>query len=206
MPRHRAREFRKFLAEVEQNIPANLDIHIVMENASSHKTKLIRGLVCRAPVLASSFHVDIFVLDQSGRAVFRAPVKTGDQAWGTSIDYRAGEDHALLQAVDDRGADVRNSEEPFSPRVRSSTSSTRLSAGNVSCSFLALVLKDPIADLGKLGSWPEILADLDSLTETEVEQDNKRFILRSAPPPTASLALRAVGVAVPPTVCQVAEV
>src|SRR5665811_1854265 len=56
--------------------------------------------------------------------------------------------------------------------------------GHVSCSFLALVLKkaleDRIADLGKLGSWPEILADLDSLTETEVEQDNKRFLLRSA--------------------------
>src|SRR5665648_1086038 len=55
--------------------------------------------------------------------------------------------------------------------------------GHVLCSFLALVLKkaleDRIADLGKLGSWPEILADLDSLTETEVEQDNKRFLLRS---------------------------
>jgi hypothetical protein len=81
--------------------------------------------------------------------------------------------------------------------------------GHVSCSFLALVLKkeleDRIADLGKPGSWPEILADLDSLTETEVEQDNKRFLLRSAPRPAASLALRAVGVALPPTVRQVAE-
>jgi Transposase DDE domain len=81
--------------------------------------------------------------------------------------------------------------------------------GHVSCSFLALVLKkaleDRIADLGRPGSWPEILADLDSLTETEVEQDNKRFMLRSAPRPAASLALRAVGVALPPTVRQVAE-
>ena len=81
--------------------------------------------------------------------------------------------------------------------------------GHVSCSFLALVLKqaleERIADLGKLGSWPDILADLDSLTETEVEQDNKRFLLRSAPRPAASLALRAVGVALPPTVHQVAE-
>jgi Transposase DDE domain len=81
--------------------------------------------------------------------------------------------------------------------------------GHVSCSFLALVLKkaleDRIAELGKPGSWPEILADLDSLTETEVEQDNKRFMLRSGPRPAASLALRAVGVALPPTVRQVAE-
>jgi transposase len=43
MPRHRAREFRKFLDEVERNVPANLDIHVVMDNASSHKTKLIRS-------------------------------------------------------------------------------------------------------------------------------------------------------------------
>ena len=50
--------------------------------------------------------------------------------------------------------------------------------GHVSCSFLALVLKkeleDRIADLGQASSWPDILADLNSLTETEVEQDGKR--------------------------------
>ena len=51
-------------------------------------------------------------------------------------------------------------------------------------------------------SWPEILADLDSLTETEVEQDGKRFLLRSPPRSAASLALRAAGVALPPTVRQ----
>ena len=81
--------------------------------------------------------------------------------------------------------------------------------GHVSCSFLALVLKkeleDRIAAIGgaaPCASWPEILADLDSLTETQVEQDGKRFILRSAPRPAASLALRAAGVALPPSVRQ----
>ena len=82
--------------------------------------------------------------------------------------------------------------------------------GHVSCSFLALVLKkeleDRIANLGLAGSWPEILADLDSLTETEVEQDGKRFLLRTPPRPAASLALRATGVALPPTVRQLADV
>jgi hypothetical protein len=59
------------------------------------------------------------------------------------------------------------------------------------------------AGLGKLGSCPEILADLDLLTETEAEQDNKHFMLRSAPRPANSL-LRVVGVALSPTVRQVA--
>ena len=90
--------------------------------------------------------------------------------------------------------------------------------GHVSCSFLALVLKkeleDRIANLGKPtadgdategGSWPDIVADLNSLTETEVEQDGKRFLLRSTPRPAASLALRATGVALPPTVRQLAD-
>ena len=38
MKRHRAREFRSFLDEVESAVPADLDIHVVMDNASSHKT------------------------------------------------------------------------------------------------------------------------------------------------------------------------
>src|SRR5882724_9801836 len=80
--------------------------------------------------------------------------------------------------------------------------------GHVFASFLALVLKkaleDRISALGRSGSWPDILADLDSLSETEVEQDGKRFVVRSPPRPAASLALRAAGVALPPTVQQAA--
>ena len=53
MPRHRAAEFRRFLDEVERNVPAGLDIHVVMDNASSHKTKLIRDWFAKRP----SWHV-----------------------------------------------------------------------------------------------------------------------------------------------------
>ena len=49
MPRHRAKEFRKFLSEVERNVPAGLDVHVVMDNASSHKTKTIRDWFARRP-------------------------------------------------------------------------------------------------------------------------------------------------------------
>jgi transposase len=49
MPRHRAAEFRRFLDEVERNVPAELDVHVVMDNASSHKTKLIRGWFAKRP-------------------------------------------------------------------------------------------------------------------------------------------------------------
>ena len=49
MPRHRAQEFRKFLGEVERNVPTGLDVHVVMDNASSHKTKLIRNWFAKRP-------------------------------------------------------------------------------------------------------------------------------------------------------------
>ena len=69
--------------------------------------------------------------------------------------------------------------------------------GHVACSFLALVLKKELEDRlasaanGARASWPDVIADLDSLTATEVEQDGKRFLLRTAPRPAASLALSA---------------
>ena len=55
MKRHRAREFRAFLAEVEQTVPADLDVHVVMDNASSHKTKLIRDWFAKRPRWHSHF-------------------------------------------------------------------------------------------------------------------------------------------------------
>ena len=49
MPRHRAQEFRKFLDEIERNVPLGLDVHIVMDNASSHKTQAIRNWFIKRP-------------------------------------------------------------------------------------------------------------------------------------------------------------
>jgi len=49
MPRHRAQEFRKFLDEVERNVPTELNVHIVMDNASSHKTQAIRNWFAKRP-------------------------------------------------------------------------------------------------------------------------------------------------------------
>jgi transposase len=47
--RHRAREFRAFLNTVEARVPADQDVHIVMDNVSSHKTAAIRNWFARRP-------------------------------------------------------------------------------------------------------------------------------------------------------------
>ncbi len=48
-PRHRASEFRCFLDEIEAAVPADLDVHLVLDNSATHKTKLIRDWLARRP-------------------------------------------------------------------------------------------------------------------------------------------------------------
>jgi transposase len=49
MARLRAAEFRKFLDEVERNVPADLDIQVVMDNYGTHNTRLIRNWFAKRP-------------------------------------------------------------------------------------------------------------------------------------------------------------
>ena len=49
MPKQRAADFRKFLDDIEKNVPDSLDIHIIMDNASSHKTQLKRDWFAKRP-------------------------------------------------------------------------------------------------------------------------------------------------------------
>jgi transposase len=48
-PRHRAAEFRKFLDEIEANVPGDLDVHLVMDNYATHKTPMIRAWFAKRP-------------------------------------------------------------------------------------------------------------------------------------------------------------
>ena len=47
--RHRAEEFRRFLDLIDENVPAGLDIHLVLDNASPHKAKAIRDWLAKRP-------------------------------------------------------------------------------------------------------------------------------------------------------------
>lgn len=47
--RHRAAEFRKFLDEIEAAVPADLDVHLVMDNYATHKAPLIRKWLAKRP-------------------------------------------------------------------------------------------------------------------------------------------------------------
>jgi len=47
--RHRAREFRRFLDTIDAAVPATLDVHLIVDNASTHKTPLIHRWLARHP-------------------------------------------------------------------------------------------------------------------------------------------------------------
>jgi transposase len=51
--RHRAREFRTFLDTIDAAVPPKLDVHLIVDNASTHKTPLIHRWLARHP----RFHV-----------------------------------------------------------------------------------------------------------------------------------------------------
>jgi transposase len=47
--RHRAAEFKAFLAEIDKAVPAGLAVHVVLDNSSTHKTPLIHTWLLRHP-------------------------------------------------------------------------------------------------------------------------------------------------------------
>ena len=47
--RHRALEFRRFLDHIDDEVPADLDIHLVVDNYGTHKTPLIHRWLLRHP-------------------------------------------------------------------------------------------------------------------------------------------------------------
>jgi transposase len=47
--RHRSIEFRKFLDTIEENVPRELDIHLILDNYGTHKTQLIRDWLAKRP-------------------------------------------------------------------------------------------------------------------------------------------------------------
>jgi transposase len=47
--RHRAIEFKKFLSILDREVPPNLDVHLILDNASTHKTPAIQKWLAAHP-------------------------------------------------------------------------------------------------------------------------------------------------------------
>ena len=47
--RHRAKEFKKFLADIDAAVPQSLDVHVILDNYATHKTPSIQRWLLRHP-------------------------------------------------------------------------------------------------------------------------------------------------------------
>ena len=49
MPRHRAKEFLKFLRQIDKAVPARRDVHLVLDNCATHKASEVRAWLDKHP-------------------------------------------------------------------------------------------------------------------------------------------------------------
>ncbi len=57
--RHRAIEFKKFLQTIDREVPAHLDVHLVLDNNSTHKTPMIKRWLAAHPRFQPALHADL---------------------------------------------------------------------------------------------------------------------------------------------------
>ena len=81
-PRHRAVEFRRFLEDIAEAVPKDLDIHLVLDNYGTHKTAMIHRMVCRPAALPPALHADECIVDHPGGTVVRGD--SGNSRFGAA--------------------------------------------------------------------------------------------------------------------------
>jgi len=79
--------------------------------------------------------------------------------------------------------------------------------GHVFCSFLALVLRKELErrlnNAGHLFEWSDIKQDLEALKTVTIEEDGKKFAIRTQCQGVCGKIFQAVGVALPPTIREI---
>ncbi|BCH35777.1 hypothetical protein MesoLjLc_77070 [Mesorhizobium sp. L-8-10] len=48
-PKHRAKEFIRFLRTIDRNTPKSLDVHLIVDNYSTHKTQAVKDWLAKHP-------------------------------------------------------------------------------------------------------------------------------------------------------------
>ena len=101
-PRHRAADFRKFLDEIEANVPQGLDVHLVMDNYATHKTAMIRAWFAKRP----RWHVHLTPtssswLNQAERFFAELTEKKLRRAVHQSVDALKADIHAFIDHHND---------------------------------------------------------------------------------------------------------
>ena len=84
-PQHRAIEFRKFLDLIDESVPADLAVHVVLDNSSTHKTPAIHDWLLTPPAVHVPLHADLVVVDEPRRALVRRADQQDAAPLGTQV-------------------------------------------------------------------------------------------------------------------------
>ena len=79
-PRHRTQEFIKFLRLIDREVPKELEVHVVVDNSSTHKTPAVKRWLLAHPRLVFHFTPTYSSSDEPGRALVRRAHHQVDQA------------------------------------------------------------------------------------------------------------------------------
>ena len=76
LPRQRSREFIRFLAKIDRETPADLDLHLIVDNSNTHKSPPVKRWLRRQPRDSPALHPDEqFVAQHGGALVWRDHAK-----------------------------------------------------------------------------------------------------------------------------------
>ena len=98
MPRHRAKEFLKFLRQIDKAVPARRDVHLVLDNYATHKTPDVNAWLDKHPRFKLHFTptsaswlnlVERFFAEITSRRIRRGSYSSVDDLETAIYDYLA---------------------------------------------------------------------------------------------------------------------
>ncbi len=118
--RHRSREFIRFLNHLEAHLPADQEVHLIMDNYCTHKSAEVQRWLKpkKTEEIPLPFHADQQFLAESGGTVLRPDHRTNDSPRNLPQYRRTGNSH--LQVACHTGMANPN-RSPGKPRPTSSS-------------------------------------------------------------------------------------
>ena len=101
--RHRAIEFKQFLQTIDREVPADLDVHLVLDNSSTHKTPAIKKWLLAHPRFVLHFTPTSSSLAEPRRALVRRAHDQAAQARRAPLRPRTQHRHPRLDRDLERG-------------------------------------------------------------------------------------------------------
>ena len=93
-PRHRHQEFLAFLRRLDDCIPSELEVHLIVDNYATHKHPKVRTWLAQRPRYQNSLHPDLLIVVKSGGTL-------------VCIDHPAGDSPRLISKREGIGGQDR---------------------------------------------------------------------------------------------------